>query len=109
MDIQRYHGLYRGKVSNNKDPLGQRRLRVVIPSILGNSPTNWAWPVDPSGVTLTPPNIGQGVWVMFENGDPSFPIWVGVFGTPPSFQVDIAQLKAQVTNLEARVQALEAS
>jgi Type VI secretion system/phage-baseplate injector OB domain len=25
------------------------------------------------------PNIGQGVWVMFEGGDVNFPLWVGVF------------------------------
>lgn len=27
----------------------------------------------------TAPNTGQGVWVMFEGGDPNFPIWMGVF------------------------------
>ena len=26
------------------------------------------------------PAVKQGVWVMFENGDPSFPVWVGTFG-----------------------------
>ena len=25
------------------------------------------------------PAIDQGVWVMFEGGDPNFPIWIGVF------------------------------
>jgi hypothetical protein len=25
------------------------------------------------------PNIGQGVWVMFEGGDVNFPLWVGVY------------------------------
>jgi len=25
------------------------------------------------------PNISQGVWVMFEGGDPNFPIWMGVY------------------------------
>jgi hypothetical protein len=25
------------------------------------------------------PEINQGVWVMFEGGDPNFPIWIGVF------------------------------
>lgn len=25
------------------------------------------------------PNIGQGVWVMFEGGDPNFPVWIGVY------------------------------
>jgi Type VI secretion system/phage-baseplate injector OB domain len=25
------------------------------------------------------PNVNQGVWVMFEGGDPNFPVWMGVF------------------------------
>ena len=25
------------------------------------------------------PNVDQGVWVMFEGGDPNFPLWIGVF------------------------------
>lgn len=25
------------------------------------------------------PDIEQGVWVMFEGGDPNFPLWIGVF------------------------------
>lgn len=28
---------------------------------------------------VTVPHVGQSVWVMFEGGDPNFPIWVGVF------------------------------
>jgi hypothetical protein len=28
---------------------------------------------------ITMPDINQSVWVMFEGGDPNFPIWVGVF------------------------------
>jgi hypothetical protein len=34
-------------------------------------------------IYLTPhhklPNINQGVWVMFEGGDPNFPVWMGVY------------------------------
>jgi hypothetical protein len=25
------------------------------------------------------PNVGQGVWVMFEGGDVNFPLWIGVY------------------------------
>lgn len=28
---------------------------------------------------ISVPNINQGVWVMFEGGDPNFPIWMGVY------------------------------
>lgn len=78
--MQRYFGVYRAVVFSNKDPLNQRRLRLIVPVVLGKEPTNWAWPVEPSGVELQPPSVNQGVWVAFENGDPSFPIWLGTFG-----------------------------
>jgi hypothetical protein len=29
---------------------------------------------------LKAPPVGQGVWVEFEGGDSSFPIWTGTFG-----------------------------
>ena len=82
--IRKYTGVYRGSVYSNKDPLNQRRLRILVPAILGTSPTQWAWPLDPSGVSLEPPAVKQGVWVMFENGDPSFPIWIATFGKETS-------------------------
>jgi hypothetical protein len=25
------------------------------------------------------PSLNQGVWVMFEGGDPNFPVWIGVY------------------------------
>lgn len=82
--LKKYPGIYRGSVYSNKDPLNQRRLRLLIPAVLGSTPTQWAWPVDPSGLTLEPPATKQGVWVMFENGDPSFPLWIGTFGKETS-------------------------
>jgi len=106
-DLKKYPGIYRGTVFSNKDPLNQRRLRVIVPAILGDSPTEWAWPVDPAGVTLEPPAVRQGIWVMFENGDPSFPLWVGVFGKPAQNQVDIVALQEQVDLLAQRVTDLE--
>ena len=40
-------------------------------------------PLETNGTEHTPhrkvPNINQGVWVMFEGGDPNFPIWMGVY------------------------------
>jgi hypothetical protein len=82
MDVaRRYYGLYRGVVFDNSDTDGLGRLRVKIPQIMGNEPTGWVWPVNSPGLVLTPPPVGQGVWIQFEGGDPSFPIWTGVFGT----------------------------
>lgn len=40
-------------------------------------------PLETNGTEHTPhrkvPNISQGVWVMFEGGDPNFPVWMGVY------------------------------
>lgn len=77
---QRLYGVYRGTVYSNKDPLGQGRLRLKIPQVLGTQVSEWVWPVTAEGVNVDLPETNQGVWVMFEGGDPSFPIWFGVFG-----------------------------
>jgi len=76
----KYPGLYRGQVVSSKDPLDRRRLKVKVPAITGESPSAWAWPLETSSIKTDSPAVGQGVWVMFENGDPAYPIWVGVFG-----------------------------
>lgn len=83
-DPKRFWGLYRGKVINNIDPLELNRLEVEVPTIPGSA-ASFAMPCAPYGgfqvgMVLTPP-IGANVWVEFENGDPSYPVWVGCFWT----------------------------
>lgn len=80
MESTRFFGLYRGKVAENNDPDKHGRLRIVVPQLFGTEPTNWAWPQDASYVKSQVPAVGQGVWVMFEGGDPYYPIWTGTFG-----------------------------
>lgn len=75
----RFYGLYRGQVVDNLDPANKRRLKVLVPQILGSQTTNWAWEQE-AGLQAVIPAIGQGVWVQFEGGDPSFPVWTGTFG-----------------------------
>lgn len=78
---RRFYGIYRGTVSSIKDPLNKRRIKVILPAVLGESAqTEWAWPLETSGIKSPVPAVNQGVWVMFENGDPSYPIWAGTFG-----------------------------
>jgi uncharacterized protein involved in type VI secretion and phage assembly len=77
----RFYGKYRGTVVNNVDPLKMGRLMVQVPDVLGSSPSSWAMPCLPiSGKQMgmfVLPQIGAGVWVEFEQGDPDYPIWVG--------------------------------
>ena len=75
-----FYGLYRGNVYSNKDPLNQGRLRLRVPQVLADQVTDWAWPVDTSAANFEAPSVGQGIWVAFEGGNPSFPVWVGTFG-----------------------------
>lgn len=77
---RRFFGVYRGTVTSSKDPENQRRVKLTVPQVLGEEPTDWAWPMDFSGAYAKPPKVGQGVWVMFEGGDPSFPVWSATFG-----------------------------
>lgn len=79
----KHYGKYRGTVINNVDPMQQGRIQVQVPDVLTMTPSNWAMPCVPvagiqSGVFVLPA-LGAGVWVEFENGDPSYPIWVGGF------------------------------
>lgn len=76
----RYFGKYRGTVSDNNDATNRGRVKVRVPAVLGELET-WAMPClpyagDGAGVYVIP-EPGAGVWVEFEAGDPSFPIWTG--------------------------------
>ncbi len=78
----RYFGKYRGTVSDNSDPTGRGRLKVKVPAVLGELEL-WAMPCVPyagAGVGFyCLPEPATGVWVEFEAGDPSYPIWSGCF------------------------------
>jgi len=87
---QRFYGVYRAVVFDNKDPNVLGRLRLTIPQVFADVPTGWAWPTSSAGVRTSSPEIGQGIWVMFEGGDPSFPMWTGVFGNEVSSDITVA-------------------
>lgn len=81
LETARHYGKYRGTVTDNKDPRNQGRIKVQVPEILGEVDSGWALPCAPyagdkSGVYTVPP-VAAGVWVEFEAGDVSRPIWVG--------------------------------
>ena len=78
----RYFGKYRGTVTSNADPTKRGRLKVKVAAVLGDLEV-WALPCVPYagkdvGFLALPPE-DAGVWVEFEAGDTSFPIWVGCF------------------------------
>jgi uncharacterized protein involved in type VI secretion and phage assembly len=81
--MSEYFGKYRGTVVNNVDPMQMGRLMVQVPDVFGSASPPWAMPCVPfagvqSGFYVVP-TIGASVWVEFERGDSSFPVWVGGF------------------------------
>jgi uncharacterized protein involved in type VI secretion and phage assembly len=77
------YGKFRGKVTDNKDPLMLGRIRAQVPSVLDDEETGWALPCAPYagpgvGIFFIPP-IGANVWIEFEDGNIDYPIWVGGF------------------------------
>lgn len=78
----RYYGKYRGLVTDNSDPSAIGRIKAQVPDVFGaDVVTPWATPCAPYagpglGQFMIPP-VGAGVWIEFEAGDPSRPIWCG--------------------------------
>jgi hypothetical protein len=79
----RFFGKYRGLVATPlPDPTLRGRVQVTVPAVLGEQIV-WAMPCVPFagknvGMHMLPP-VGAGVWVEFEAGDPSYPIWAGCY------------------------------
>lgn len=75
-------GKYRATVLANDDPMGLGRLLCEVPALPGML-LNWAQPCIPyagleMGFFALPP-LGANVWIEFENGNTSYPIWTGCF------------------------------
>lgn len=90
----RFYGLYRGYVYDNKDPLGMGRIKLTCPSVFGvdnvsGKPivSDWAFPKfniagNGWGFNVVPPVLNPDgtpvlVWVEFEMGDRSKPVYCG--------------------------------
>jgi uncharacterized protein involved in type VI secretion and phage assembly len=78
--LSKLYGKYRGTVTDTVDSLGRGRLKVQVPQVLGESEM-WALPCVPYAGKdvgfLFLPKVGTMVWIEFEAGDPSYPIWTG--------------------------------
>jgi uncharacterized protein involved in type VI secretion and phage assembly len=91
----KYYGKYRGIVVDNNDPEKLGRLKVKVPSVLGNDVvTGWAMPCLPYGGAKNQgfffiPEDRSGVWVEFEAGDLEFPIWVGTYWAKPGGENEV--------------------
>lgn len=81
-------GKYRAVVKSVEDPEKLGRIKVECFEIYGDSLSPWAWPCaqyggyTDNGIFFLP-EIDSGVWIEFEQGYISNPIWSGVWWTKP--------------------------
>ena len=86
----RFYGKYRGVVTNIKDPNYMGRIKFSCPDVFGSNDVESAWALPcnacayEGGGDIALPNIGETVWVEFEQGNANKPIWVGNFWTKES-------------------------
>jgi uncharacterized protein involved in type VI secretion and phage assembly len=77
----RFFGKYRGTVT--QVDAGTMRIKANVPAVLGVTESGWALPCvpyagDSVGFAFLP-EVGSAVWIEFEAGNVSFPIWTGGF------------------------------
>jgi len=85
----RFFGKYRGVVADVDAKT--MRIKATVPAVLADQPTGWCractpYAGDGQGFAFLP-DIGTGVWIEFEGGDVSYPIWTGCYwrdGETPS-------------------------
>jgi uncharacterized protein involved in type VI secretion and phage assembly len=77
----RFYGKYRGLVRDVDDPDKLGRIVAQVPEVFEEEETPWAMPAVAfagagHGLVLLP-EVGDGVWIEFESGDPARPLWTG--------------------------------
>ncbi|HUU75653.1 MAG TPA: phage baseplate assembly protein V [Methanoregulaceae archaeon] len=77
----RYFGKFRGTVTDDGDPHKKGQVRAHVPEVFGTEESPWAMPAVPyagkSRGMIAIPKKGDGIWIEFEAGDISRPIWSG--------------------------------
>jgi len=85
----RYFGTYRALVKRNDDPRQLGRVKVYCSSVYGSDLSPWAFPCMPMGSSIDGgsfwvPPVDSLVWIEFEQGYPTHPIYKGGFWTEVS-------------------------
>ena len=96
----RFYGKYRGTVTDIDD--GTLRIKAKVPAVLGDQATGWCSHcvpyAGPDVGILFLPEVGAGVWIEFEGGDVSYPIWTGCYWRDGEMPSDAApKVKTIVT------------
>jgi uncharacterized protein involved in type VI secretion and phage assembly len=79
----RFYGKYRGTVTQVGTGGDLGRIKCKIPAVLGDVESGWCMPCVPyagdQAAIAFLPEQDAGVWIEFEGGDVSYPIWVGCY------------------------------
>jgi hypothetical protein len=94
----RYYGKYRGVVTEVEP--STMRIKATVPAVLLDRDSGWCTPCVPFAGPQTGfcflPEVGAGVWIEFEGGDPSFPIWSGCFWFADDVPSDIGEKRRAI-------------
>lgn len=97
----RWYGIYRAVVTDNKDPDGEGKVKAMCPQVGQTAaPDRWIWPSYPGAGNqrgmLFVPEVDDTVWVSFFEGDPNFPevYFGGWYGSPEDDKSDVASTLA---------------
>lgn len=102
----RFYGKYRGTVTDVD--AATLRIKATVPAVLGTQETGWCTPCVP----YAGPNVGfaflpeqgSGVWIEFEGGDISLPIWTGCYWRKGEQPSDAApEVKVIVTKAKHKI------
>jgi uncharacterized protein involved in type VI secretion and phage assembly len=103
----RFYGKYRGIVSDVD--ASTMRIKAKVPSVLGETTTGWCMPCVPYagpdvGIAFLPES-GSGVWIEFEGGDVSYPIWTGGYWREGEVPADAADhVKVIITTQKQKIE-----
>jgi len=89
---QLWNGTYLASCVQNNDPLGEGRIKMYIPQVIGTAVSNWARPLG-----YTPPDIpvpGEMLHAFFAGGDVNHPVWVKI-----SFASEFAAIQTQISSI----------
>lgn len=96
----RFYGKYRGVVQDVNDGEKLGRIRAYVPEVYGEDVISpWAMPCvplagDKHGLVCLP-EVNDGVWIEFEAGDPSRPVWTGGWWGSGDLANDLGKPKAR--------------
>ena len=102
---QRFFGKYRGVVTDVD--ASTMRIKAKVPAVFGDADSGWALPCvpyagDSVGIAFLPETDAE-VWIEFEAGNPSYPIWAGGFWLNNSVPSDAAAAVKVIVTKQTKI------